>query len=358
MPIQIGYAHRQAPMARRGMVSSCHPLATLAGVEVLKAGGNVVDAAIATNGVLAVTQPNYCGVGGDLFCLYHEAATGRVHCLLGAGRSGSRASLDELRRRGLSAMPLVGAGSVSVPGVTRAWRMLLERFGTMPLRRLLEPAVHYAAEGFPLTDIVSQEHPRSGPALRRSRVAAHLHPRRRLPSTGDLFRQPDLARTLRELGEDGELFYRGRVAQAIADRLATDGFLTAADLATHEGEWGEAISTSYRGYTVYETPAPTQGLAALLGLNILEGFDVAKHPVHSAEHLHLLSRRSSSPMPIAIAGSPTPTTRRCPLRASCPRTTRRAGAAPSTRARPRPIPGATPRATPPASWSPTGRGMC
>ena len=288
MPIQIGYAHRQAPMARRGMVSSCHPLATLAGVEVLKAGGNVVDAAIATNGVLAVTQPNYCGVGGDLFCLYHEAATGRVHCLLGAGRSGSRASLDELRRRGHSAMPLVGAGTVSVPGVTRAWRMLLERFGTMPLRRLLEPAVHYAEEGFPLTDIVCQAIRDRAPLFDDPEWRRVFIPGGVFPSTGDLFRQPDLARTLRELGEDGDLFYRGRVARVIADRLAADGFLTAADLAAHEGEWGEPLATSYRGYTVYETPAPTQGLAALLGLNILEGFDLAQYPVHSAEHLHLL----------------------------------------------------------------------
>src|SRR4029453_2028107 len=145
--IQIGYAHRQAPMARRGMVAACHPLASLAGVEVLKGGGNVVDAAIATNAVLAVTQPNYCGVGGDFFCLYHEAATGRVHCYNGAGRSGWGGGLEERGRRALSAVPAVGPGAVSVPGVTEAWHVLLERFGTRSLGRLLEPAIHYAAEG-------------------------------------------------------------------------------------------------------------------------------------------------------------------------------------------------------------------
>src|SRR5262245_8978283 len=126
---QVGYAHRQAPMGREGMVASCHPLATLAGVDVLRSGGTVADAAVATNAVLAVTQPNYCGVGGDLFCLYFEAETRRVHYLCGAGRSGSRATLDELSRRGLDAVPINGPGSVSVPGVTRAWNMLLERFG-------------------------------------------------------------------------------------------------------------------------------------------------------------------------------------------------------------------------------------
>src|SRR6476646_5379780 len=110
---QIGYAHRQAPMGRRGMVASCHPLASLAGVEVLRSGGNVVDAAIATNAVLGVTQPNYCGVGGDIFVLYHEAATRRVHFLNGAGRSGARATLDELARRGLSKLPVIGPPTVS-----------------------------------------------------------------------------------------------------------------------------------------------------------------------------------------------------------------------------------------------------
>ena len=274
-------------MARRGMVAACHPLASLAGVEVLKGGGNVVDAAIATNAVLAVTQPNYCGLGGDLFCLYHEAATGRVHFLNGAGRSGRRATLDELGRRGLAAVPYLGPGSVSVPGVTRAWRMLLERFGTRPMRALLEPAVHYAAEGFPLTDIVAQNIRERAPLYedaewRRVFISGGV-----FPETGTCFRQPDLARTLVELADEPDLFYRGRVARAIAARLEAEGFLTAADLGEHTGEWGEPISTTYRGYTVYETPPPTQGLAALLALNLMEGFDVRALPVHSVEHLHL-----------------------------------------------------------------------
>src|SRR5258707_4889769 len=129
---QIGYAHRQAPMGRRGMVASCHPLASLAGVDVLRSGGNVVDAALATNAVLAVTQPNYCGVGGDIFVLYHEAATRRVHFLNGAGRSGSRATLDELGRRRLQAVPGTRAGSGSASRVTRRLPMLTHRFRTWP----------------------------------------------------------------------------------------------------------------------------------------------------------------------------------------------------------------------------------
>src|SRR5262250_2887281 len=136
---QVGYAHRQAPMGHRGMVASCHPLASLAGIDVLKSGGTVADAAVATNAVLAVTQPNYCGLGGDLFCLYYDALTRKVHFLNGAGRSGTRATLDELSRRGLDRVPTYGPASVSVPGVTRAWQMLLARFGTRPLASLLAP---------------------------------------------------------------------------------------------------------------------------------------------------------------------------------------------------------------------------
>ncbi len=285
---QIGYAHRQAPMGRRGMVAACHPLASLAGVDVLKSGGNVVDAAIATNAVLAVTQPNFCGVGGDIFCLYYEAATKRVHFLSGAGRSGARATLDELGRRGLTAVPSVGPGSVSVPGVTRGWRMLLDRFGTRPLASLLEPAIHYAGEGFPLSDVVAQAIREKAPAADDAEWHRVFVPGGKFPQTGDCFRQPDLARTLTELGGEPELFYKGRVGRSIAERMAREGFLTPEDLAAHEGEWGEPISSTYRGYTVYETPPPTQGLAALLTLNLLEGFDLTRYEIHSPEHLHLL----------------------------------------------------------------------
>jgi gamma-glutamyltranspeptidase/glutathione hydrolase len=271
------------------MVASAHPLATLTGVEVLRAGGTAADAAVAVNAVLAVTQPNNCGVGGDLFCLYFEAATRTVHFLNGAGRSGSRATLDELRRRGMTALPVHGPVTVSVPGCVRAWAMLLERFGTRPLEGLLQPAIHYAERGFPMTSIVSQsiEEMRAiNPDPEWQRVFV---PGGRVPGLGQPFVQPDLARTLRDLAASGpDLFYTGPVAQAIARRMEADGFLTPDDLAAHTGEWGEPIRTTYRGRTVYETPPPTQGLAALLALNLLEGFPLARSRVHSVEHLHLL----------------------------------------------------------------------
>ena len=285
----LGYAHRPVALGRDGLVASCHPLATLAGIETLKAGGNAIDAAVATNAVLAVTQPNNCGVGGDLFCLYYEAASRRVHFLNGAGRSGSRASLEELRRRGQSRLPIVGAPTVSVPGCARAWAMLLERFGTRPLDRLLAPAIACAERGFPATSIVSQAIAEFAPLTEDPEWRRVFLPGGRPPALGEIFVQPDLARTLRDLAAEGpDLFYRGRVARAIAARMERDGFLTLDDLAAHTGEWGEPIATTYRGVTVYQTPPPTQGLTALLALNMLEGEPLATRALHSVEHLHLL----------------------------------------------------------------------
>jgi gamma-glutamyltranspeptidase/glutathione hydrolase len=286
---QIGYSHRPVALGREGMVASAHPLATLAGVELLKSGGTVADAAVAVNAVLAVTQPYCCGVGGDFFCLYHEAATRRVHFLNGAGRSGSRASLDELHHRGLADLPMAGPATVSVPGCVRAWAMLLERFGTRTLGELLAPAIHYAENGFPCTRLVSQAAEEMAPRFDDAEWHRIFVPGGRPPAQGEVLVQADLARTLRDLAAEGpDLFCRGRIAEAIARRLDADGFVTAGDLAAHQGEWGEPLSTTYRGLTVYETPPPTQGLAALIGLNILEGLSLARHRVHSVEHLHLL----------------------------------------------------------------------
>ena len=285
----VGYSHRPLAMGRNGMVASAHPAATLAGVEVLKAGGTAADAAVAVNAVLAVTQPHMCGVGGDIFCLYYEAATRRVHFLNGAGRSGSRATLDELARRGAVRLPVVGPETVSVPGCTRGWSMLLERFGSRPLGELLRPAIGHAADGFACTSLLSQYIDEYRAVTRDPEWHRVYAPGGRAPQRGELFVQPDLARTLRDLAAHGDgVFYGGRVGQAIARRLERDGFLTDDDLARHAGEWGEPLAATYRGTTVYETPPPTQGLTALMSLNLLEGFPLGRLRVHSVEHLHLL----------------------------------------------------------------------
>src|SRR5262245_34512489 len=178
------------------MVASNHPLATLAGVETLKAGGTAADAAVAVNAVLAVTQPYCCGVGGDLFCLYYEAATRQVHFLNGAGRSGSRATLEELERRGLGQLPNNGPATVSVPGCVRAWGMLLERFGSRPLGELLAPAIHYARDGFPTTRLVSQATHEFAPVFEDPEWHRIFAPGGRIPALGELLVQADLGRTL------------------------------------------------------------------------------------------------------------------------------------------------------------------
>ena len=287
--LDVGYSFRAVALGRKGMVSSAHPSATLAGVEVLKAGGTAADAAVAINAVLAVTQPNWCGVGGDIFCLYYEAASRRVHFLNGAGRSGSRAGLEELARRGMSRLPPTGPETVSVPGCIRGWFMLHERFGTRPVGELLAPAIHHAERGFPITSIVSQATRDFAPRGTDPEWRRVFMPGERVPALGELVVQPDLARTLRDLVTEGpDLFYTGRVGRAIAARVAGEGFLTEEDLARHTGAWGEPIASTYRGATIYETPPPTQGLAALLTLNLLEGVPLARRAVHSVEHLHLL----------------------------------------------------------------------
>ena len=288
MPL-IGYSHRPVALGRRGMVASAHSYATVAGLDVLRAGGTAADAAVAVNAVLGVTQPENCGVGGDIFCLYYEAATGRVHFLNGAGRSGSRASLEELRRRGMDRLPVTGPATVSVPGCVRGWAMLLERFGTRPLGELLQPAIHWASRGYPTGFLLSQTIREFTPVHTDPEWRHVFVPGGKSPAFGELLVQADLGRTLTDLAAEGpDLFYRGRVGQAIARRMEADGFITADDLAQHTGEWGEPISTSYRGTTIYETPPPTQGLVALLGLNILEGLAVVDHSPHSIEHLHML----------------------------------------------------------------------
>lgn len=286
---EIGYSHRPVALGLEGMVACAHPLAALAGVDVLRHGGHAADAAVAVNAVLAVTQPNNCGLGGDLFCLYYEASTRRVHFLNGSGRAGSRASLDELARRGMSGLPVLGPATVSVPGCVRAWADLLARFGTRPLGELLGPAIHWAERGFPMTSIVSQAIGELLPANADPEWRRVFAPHGRAPAFGAPFVQPDLARTLRALAEEGpDLFYGGRVGRAIARRLEREGFLTEDDLACHAGAWGEHLSTTYRGFTIHQTPPPTQGLAALLAFNLLEGVPLGRRRLHGVEHLHLL----------------------------------------------------------------------
>ncbi len=287
MPL-VGYSGRPVAYGVHGMVAAAHPQATLAGVEVLKGGGNAVDAALAVNAILAVVQPHMCGLGGDQFCLYYHAPTREVACLNGARRSGSGATIDAGRRRGLTAVPLIGPLSVSVPGCVDAWGVLAARYGSRPLGDLLKPAIALAAEGFPCSDLLAQTIRERAKVIEDPEWQRLYAPEGRGPRAGDQLRQADLAQSLTRVAEEGPAaLYRGDLGARIVDRVAAaGGFLTADDLARHAARWQSPIATTYRGATVCQTPPPTQGLTLLQALNMVEGFDPPTFGHQSADHIH------------------------------------------------------------------------
>ncbi len=286
----LGYAYRPVAYGRHGLVAAAHPYAAQAGIEVLKGGGNAVDAALAVNAVLAVAQPHMCGLGGDLFALLFDAPSREVLFLNGAGRSGSRATPAALQARGLSALPLVGPLSVSVPGCADAWHALATRYGTRGLADLLKPAIALAADGVPVSHLLAQTVGERADAFDDPEWHRIYAPEGRLPGAGDRLRQPDLAATLTRVADSGpEVLYRGELGERLVRHLeAGGGFLTREDLAAHTSRWQPPIATVYRGATVFQTPPPTQGLTVLEALNVLEGFDLAAMGHHSVDHLHHL----------------------------------------------------------------------
>lgn len=287
---QIGYAHRPVAYGHQGMVAAAHPTATVAGLDVLRSGGNVVDAALAVNGVLAVVQPHMCGLGGDLFALLYHAPSREVVCLNGAGRSGSGATVAAIRRRGLGAVPLLGPLAVSVPGCVDAWGVLAARYGTRPLGELLKPAIVLAADGFPCTDLLAQTIRERAVLIEDPEWHRVYAPGGQGPRAGERLCQPDLARSLTAIAASGpDALYRGELGARLVRHLAAGGgFLTEADLADHAARWVPPLATAYRGATVWQTPPPTPGLTVLQTLRLLEGFDLSRLGHHSADHLHLL----------------------------------------------------------------------
>jgi gamma-glutamyltranspeptidase / glutathione hydrolase len=282
---------RSPVIAQNGLIATSQPLASAAGLRVLQEGGNAIDAAVAAAAVLSVTEPTMTGVGGDLFAIVYDAKTGRLHGLNASGRAPRAATVDAFRARQLDDIPSRGPLSVSVPGAVDGWAELMERFGSIPLARALDPAIAYAREGFPLTPVIASQWDAAADTLAKDPAAAATFlVGGRAPRPGETFANPKLAATLQTIARDGrDAFYRGTIAKAIADDMARrGGYLSASDLAEHRSNWVEPISTSYRGYDVYELPPNTQGFAALEMLNILEGFDVASMDRNSAQYLHLL----------------------------------------------------------------------
>jgi len=267
--------HRPVVMGCRGMVASAHGLASLAGVDVLRKGGNAVDAAIAVNAVLNVTQPGACGIGGDLFALVYMAKERKVRFLNGSGRSPARASLEQLVEEGHTRMPQRGIRSVTVPGCVDAWFTLHEAYGTLPVSELLRPAIDLARDGFPISHLMARAIRETARELKPHRSWLLVYcPEGRAPEPGERFRQPDLAKSLETIARGGrDAFYAGPIAEAIL-RLSNElgGWFDEEDFASHRSEWGEPIATQFREYTIYETPPNTQGMAALIALNILDGW--------------------------------------------------------------------------------------
>ena len=273
----------------QGAVSAGHPLAAAAGYDVLRRGGNAMDAAIAMAGVLAVVRPHMNGIGGDAFALYYEAESGRVHAMNGSGRAGAMATPALFAERQLDEVPGNGPLSVSVPGAVAAWVDALERFGTMPREELLAPAVGYAQGGFPVsTRLASDIRAQSG-ALNDHARALYL-PGGEPPPVGSLLRNPALAATLSGIARDGkDAFYRGGVAERLAAFIeAEGGYVRAPDLAAHTTTWVEPLRGEFEGYQMLVLPPNTQGIAQLQLFEMAKSFDLGGMGRNSAEYLHTL----------------------------------------------------------------------
>jgi gamma-glutamyltranspeptidase/glutathione hydrolase len=286
---------RSEVIATQGMAATSHPLVSQVALDVLKRGGTAVDAAIAANAAIGLMEPTGNGIGGDLFAIVWDVKSQKLHGLNGSGRSPKSLSLTtlraELKKLNSPTIPRTGPLPVSVPGTVDGWFELHGRFGKLPMKDLLAPAIAYARNGFPVTEVIAEGWARNARNLQKYPGFAEVFmPNGRAPVKGQVFRNPALADTLAAIAAGGrDAFYKGDIASRIeAYMSANGGYLTAADLAAHRSEWVEPVSTNYRGYDVWELPPNTQGVAALQMLNILEAYDLKTMGFGSADYLHLL----------------------------------------------------------------------
>ena len=292
------FATRSEVLARHGMVCTSVPAATQVGIDILKRGGSAVDAAIAANATLGLMEPVSNGIGGDLFAIVYSAKENKLYGINGSGRSPLGLSYHqmkgELAKLDRETIPPVGMLPISIPGTVDAWAELNKKFGKLKLSDDLAPAIRYAEEGFPVTELIAY-YWAFGPRLYKGLPGAFLETytldgKRRTPAKGDIFKNPALAKTLQLIGEKGrDVFYKGEIADKIDDFMRTNGgFLRKADFEKHTSGWVEPVSTSYRGYDVFELPPNGQGIAALQILNILEGFDLRAMGRNSPDTLHTM----------------------------------------------------------------------
>lgn len=280
-------------VARRGMVAASNPLASQAGLAILRQGGNAADAAIAAAAVMNVTAPASTGIGGDCFALYYDASTKQITSLNGSGRAPAAASIDHLKSIGITgSIPDRGVHAVTVPGAAMGWYDLLARHGTMTLADVLVDAIHYAESGYGVSPVFGESwrSPRVEKFLQESPNTEDYLPGGKSPQVGQVVNLPGLAQTFRAVAEGGpEAFYTGKIAEAIVQTVQElGGVMTLDDLKNHRSSWGDSISVNYNGITVHEHPPNGQGLAALQALSILRGFDLQDLPWDHPERLHIM----------------------------------------------------------------------
>jgi len=283
------FASRSEVIARHGMAATSQPLATQVALDILKKGGSAVDAAIAANAALGLMEPTGCGIGGDLFAIVWDADTRKLSGLNGSGRSPAALTLEHFRQNGLDKVPYLGPLAVSVPGAVDGWFELHRKYGRLPMADVLAPAIRYARDGFPLSEVIAAGWAANAESRAKYPGFAELYmPDGKAPVKGQVFRNPALAETYEKLatqGRDG--FYKGEVARRIDEFMAEHGgFLRYEDLANHRSEWVTPLSTMYRGYELFELPPNGQGIAALQMLNILENFDLRSMGFGSAQYVH------------------------------------------------------------------------
>lgn len=278
-------------ISRHGIVASEHPLASQIGATILAQGGNAVDAAVAANAAMGLLGPMANGIGGDLFAIVYEAKSSKLYGLNASGWAPAGLTIEFLNGKGLTKMPESGIHSVTVPGCVDGWQKLLSRFGHKKLKDVLAPSIRLAEEGFPVTEIFSSYWVASEKKLHQSEAAARTYlPSGRAPVPGEVFRNRDLARCFRQIASSGrKAFYEGEIAKRILKcSAALGGTMTADDLKQYSAQWVEPISTTYRGWTVYELPPNGQGIAALMMLNLMEHFPLGEFGANSADALHVM----------------------------------------------------------------------
>ena len=289
-PVGVPNQSRSVVLAKHGIVATSHPLAAQAGLDILQQGGTAADAAIAASAIMGVVEPMSCGIGGDVFVIYWDAKSQKLYGLNGSGRSPHALTRQVFADKELDQIPEDGPLSWSVPGCVSGWEALYQRFGSLPFSELLAPAIEQAEEGFPVTEVIASYWKGAEKNLKKwPDSAATFLVDGRAPAEGEIFRNPRLARTLRDIAEGGsEAFYRGRNAETIVRfSEANGGYFSLRDFAEHASEWIEPVSTTYRGYRLWELPPNGQGIAALQMLNFVEPYDVRSMGPASADWIHL-----------------------------------------------------------------------